>query len=43
MIKIDDRGFKETNPGVWSHSLHSLMDRKCFTDWQQYTNDEIIK
>ena len=27
MLKIDDRDFRATNPGVWSHSLHSLMDR----------------
>lgn len=43
MLKIDDKDFKATNPGVWSHSLHSLMDRKNFTDWSQYKNDEIVK
>ena len=43
MLKIDDKDFKATNPGVWSHSLHTLMDRKNFTDWSQYQNDEIIK
>ena len=43
MLKIDDRDFKATNPGVWSHSLHSLLDRKNFTDWSKYKNDEIIK
>lgn len=43
MLKIDDKDFKATNPGVWSHSLHSLMDRKNFTDWSQYANDEIVK
>jgi hypothetical protein len=43
MIKIDDKDFKATNPGVWSHSLHTLMDRKNFTDWSQYKNDTIIK
>ena len=43
MLKIDDRDFKATNPGVWSHSLHTLMDRSKFTDWSQYKNDEIIK
>jgi hypothetical protein len=43
MIKIDDKDFKATNPGVWSHSLHTLMDRSKFTDWSQYKNDEIIK
>lgn len=43
MLKIDDRDFKATNPGVWSHSLHTLMDRSKFTDWSQYKNDTIIK
>lgn len=43
MIKIDDRDFKATNPGVWSHSLHTLMDRSKFTDWSQYTKDKIVK
>jgi hypothetical protein len=43
MLKIDDRDFKATNPGVWSHSLHTLMDRSKFTDWAQYKNDEILK
>lgn len=43
MIKIDDKDFKATNPGVWSHSLHDLKDRSKFTDWSKYTNDNIIK
>jgi hypothetical protein len=43
MFKIDDKDFKATNPGVWSHSLHALMDRSKFTDWAQYKNDEIVK
>ena len=43
MLKIDDKDFKATNPGVWSHSLHTLLDRKHFTDWSQYKNDEIVK
>lgn len=43
MVKIDDKDFKATNPGVWSHSLHTLMDRSKFTDWSQYKNDKIIK
>jgi len=40
MLKIDDKDFKATNPGVWCHSLHDLMDREKFTDWQQYTLDK---
>jgi hypothetical protein len=43
MLKIDDKDFKATNPGVWSHSLHTLMDRSKFTDWAQYKNDTVIK
>lgn len=43
MLKIDDKDFKATNPGVWSHSLHTLMDRSKFTDWSKYQNDEVIK
>ena len=43
MIKIDDKDFNATNPGVWSHSLHKLMTRDVFTSWDQYNNDEIVK
>jgi len=43
MIKIDDKDFNATNPGVWTHSLHDLKDRSKFTDWSQYKNDKIIK
>ena len=43
MLKLDDKDFNATNPGVWSHSLHELMSRKAFTDWTQYSNDEIVK
>ena len=43
MLKIDDKDFKATNPGVWTHSLHDLKDRKKFTSWADYKNDEIIK
>lgn len=42
-IKLDDKDFDATNPGVWCHSLHDLMDRKRFTSWDQYTKDEVIK
>jgi len=43
MLKIDDKDFNATNPGVWSHSLHKLMDRDNFTDWSQYKNDKVLK
>jgi hypothetical protein len=42
MLKIDDKGFKATNPGVWSHSLHDLQDRSKFTSWDKYKDDKII-
>jgi hypothetical protein len=42
-IKIDDKDFKATNPGVWCHNLHDLLDRNKFTSWDQYGKDEIIK
>lgn len=42
MIKIDDKNFEATNPGVWCHSLHELMDRSKFTQWDDYKNDKIV-
>ena len=42
-IKLDDKDFAATNPGVWCHSLHDLKDRSKFTDWSKYTKDEVIK
>jgi hypothetical protein len=38
-LKIDDIDFERTNPGVWTHSLHSLMSRETFTSWDQYSKD----
>jgi len=43
MIKIDDKDFKATNPGVWCHSLHTLMDREKFTDWSKYGLDKVLR
>ena len=42
-VKFDDTDFQATNPGVWCHSLHDLMQRQKFTSWNQYTKDEIVK
>jgi hypothetical protein len=42
-LKLDDRDFAATNPGVWCHSLHSLQKRSVFTDWSKYTQDEVLK
>lgn len=38
-LKLDDKDFKATNPGVWCHSIHSLLDRDNFTNWSKYTKD----
>lgn len=42
-IKLDDKDFRATNPGVWCHSVHELRSRAAFTDWSKYTQDEVIK
>ena len=42
VIKIDDTGFRNTNPGVWCLDLHSMLDSKNITRWDEYTNDEKI-
>jgi hypothetical protein len=39
MVKIDDKDFRHSNPGVWCHSLHDLMARTKFTDWSDYSLD----
>ena len=41
-VKLDDKDFKSTNPGVWCHQLHDLLDRKVFTEWSQYTKDKTL-
>lgn len=42
-LKLDDKDFAATNPGVWCHSIHDLQSRSSFTDWSKYTQDEVIK
>lgn len=42
-LKIDDKGFEATNPGVWCHRLRDLTTTDSFTDWDRYGKDEIIK
>jgi hypothetical protein len=42
-IKLDDKDFEATNPGVWCIPLPALTQRKYFTNWDEYGNDEIIK
>lgn len=42
-IKLDDLDFEHSNPGVWCHRLRDLTTTDSFTDWDQYSKDEIIK
>jgi hypothetical protein len=42
-IKLDDKNFAATNPGVWCHSVHELQTRKQFTSWSKYSQDEVIR
>ena len=41
-LKLDDKDFAATNPGVWCHSIHDLQNRDHFTDWSEYTMDETL-
>jgi hypothetical protein len=41
-IKLDDIDFDKTNNGVWCHSVHNLMSRESFTDWDEYSKDETV-
>lgn len=41
-LKLDDKDFSATNPGVWCHSLHSLQNRRAFTPWSKYSEDKTI-
>ena len=42
-IKLDDRDFDASNPGVWIHQVHDLMDRRTFTKWSEYEKDAPIE
>lgn len=42
VVKIDDLSLDHSNPGVWCHSLHDLMDRGNFTGWDAYGEDEVV-
>lgn len=43
VLKIDDKDFAATNPGVWCHHVSTLLNRKKFTPWSQYKQDKIIQ
>lgn len=40
VLKLDDLDIDHSNPGVWCHQLHDLMDRDAFTNWDAYDDDE---
>jgi hypothetical protein len=42
-IKLDDRTWGATNPGVWTHHLPSLMSKETYTHWDLYTQDTETK
>lgn len=41
-FKIDDKGFNETNHGVWVHSMHDITNPDNFTAWHEYKKDTPI-
>lgn len=41
-VKIDDKGFNKTNPGVWCVPLGDLTKRKYFTPWIAYQGDSPV-
>jgi hypothetical protein len=41
-LKLDDRTWGATNPGVWTHQLHDLMSKDKYTYWDQYTKDTTV-
>jgi hypothetical protein len=41
-VKIDDKGFDKTNPGVWCMPLADLTKRKYFTPWNAYKGDNPV-
>lgn len=43
MIKIDDSGFRHSNPGIWTLPLTKICVDENFTGWDAYTQDRIVK
>ena len=42
-IKIDDKDFNKTNPGVWTMSMNHFKQSSGFTSWKEYKQDEPIQ
>lgn len=41
-IKITDKSFGETNPGVWVHSYNDITKTDAFTHWSKYNKDQAV-
>jgi len=41
-LKITDKSFGETNPGVWVHSYNDITKTDAFTHWNDYKDDKAI-
>ncbi len=41
-VKIDDKSFNASNPGVWCMNYREVTDNNRFTSWQDYADDEIV-
>jgi hypothetical protein len=39
VLKLDDKDFDATNPGVWCHDLHTLQNPERITRWSEYRDD----
>lgn len=39
-LKLDDKDFDATNPGVWCHRVHELKSKESFTNWDEYLKDK---
>ena len=42
-LKIDDKDFDRSNPGVWVHRVHDLRNPAVFTNWDLYSKDNVIE
>lgn len=43
MIKIDDSGFRHSNPGIWTTKLTKICSPENFTGWDAYQQDRVVK
>ena len=43
VIKLDDKDFAATNPGVWCHPLSSLTTENAMSRWSEYSGDVTIE